>query len=72
MVSGGVRRPGYAADIQAEDLAVELFRDMGLEVHTEPVPVRRWVPERWTLTVTPAGGDPIDLDCTPLPYGADR
>jgi Peptidase family M28 len=70
IVARGIRRPGYEADTWAEDFAIDRLREMGLDVHTEPVAVTRWEPVRWSLTVTPEGATPFELDCTPLPYAA--
>jgi hypothetical protein len=70
IVAQGIRRPGYAADEWTSGYAADRFQAMGLDVHTEPVPVTRWEPHRWSLTVLPAGAAPFELDCTPLPYAA--
>ncbi|MGH9209926.1 MAG: M28 family peptidase [Acidimicrobiales bacterium] len=67
----GVRRPGYEADIWAEEFISEYFREIGLEnVRMEPVEVTRWEPLEWSLEVTPQGGETRTLDSFPLPYSA--
>lgn len=70
IVAQGTRRPGYDADTWTEGFAADRLRELGLDVHTEPVTVPRWEPRRWALTVTPRGGASISLDCFPLPYAA--
>lgn len=66
----GIRRPGYPADQWAEEWCEAQFRELGLEnVRAEPVTVRQWEPEEWSLTVTVDDGDPVELDCFPIPYG---
>jgi hypothetical protein len=70
IVAQGLRRPGYAADTWTEGFVAERLRELGLDVHAEPVAVTRWEPLRWSLTVTPEGAAPVELDCFPLPYGA--
>jgi hypothetical protein len=65
----GIRRPGYDADIWAEQFVADKFRELGLEnVRMEPVPLTRWEPRTWLLEVTPAGGDLVGLTCYPVPY----
>ena len=70
IVARGIRRPGYEADTWTEGFVVDRLREMGLDVRTEPVTVTRWEPLRWSLTVTPEGATPFELDCLPLPYAA--
>ena len=70
IVARGIRRPGYEADNWTETFVVDRLREMGLDVRTEPVTVTRWEPLRWSLTVTPEGATPFELDCSPLPYAA--
>ena len=70
IVAQGIRRPGYAADTWTEGFVVDRLRELGLDVHTEPVAVTRWEPLRWSLTVTTEGSAPMELDCFPLPYAA--
>lgn len=71
IVAQGVRRPGYAADTWTEDFVAAHLRDLGLDVHVEPVTVTRWEPRHWSLTVLPAGGEPaFEVDGFPLPYAA--
>jgi Peptidase family M28 len=68
--SQGVRRPGYPADVWAEQWIAERFRDIGLEdVRLEPIPLTRWEPTEWSLDVV-AGGETRSLDCFPVPYAA--
>ena len=65
----GIRRPGYEADIWAEDWAEEQFTAAGLqEVRREPITVMRWEPTSWSLTATPQGGEPKELDGFPVPF----
>ena len=41
----GVRRPGYPADVWAEEWVADRFREIGLDdVRLEPVDVTRWEP----------------------------
>jgi hypothetical protein len=69
VVARGVRRPGYPADGWVQEFVAARFRDFGLvDVHTEPVPVTRWEPQRFSLVATPRGGPPKQLSCFPLPY----
>jgi hypothetical protein len=69
--SQGVRRPGYPADVWTEDFVVERFNELGLQnVRREPVELLRWEPRSATLTVTPAGGEPIAIACFPAPLAA--
>jgi hypothetical protein len=70
IVDLGVRRPGYEADVRAEELLVERLEEWGLDVHVEPVEVTRWEPVAWSLVALPADGEPRELDCFPLPYTA--
>lgn len=71
IVSQGVRRPGYSADIWTEDFVAEQLRAIGVkDVHLEPVPLTRWEPIAWSLVATPEGDEPSELSCFPLPYGA--
>jgi hypothetical protein len=66
----GVRRPGYPADVWAEQWAADRFREIGLEdVRLEPVDVTRWEPVDWSLEVV-AGGETRTLECFPVPYAA--
>ncbi|HEX2564969.1 MAG TPA: twin-arginine translocation signal domain-containing protein, partial [Acidimicrobiales bacterium] len=68
--SQGVRRPGYPADVWAEEWIAERFRDTGLEdVRLEPIQLTRWEPTAWSLEVA-AGGETRSLDCFPVPYAA--
>jgi hypothetical protein len=65
----GIRRPGYDADIWAEEWIADQFKDLGLEnVRLEPVPVRRWEPVEWKFEVTPTGGATKELECFPVPF----
>jgi hypothetical protein len=69
--SQGIRRPGYEADIWAEEFIADQFRELGLEnVRLEPVELTRWEPREWSLEVTPQGGETRSLDSFPLPYSA--
>ena len=66
----GVRRPGYPADVWAEEWVADRFREIGLDnVRLEPVDVTRWEPLDWSLEVV-AGGETRTLDCFPVPYAA--
>jgi hypothetical protein len=68
--SQGVRRPGYPADVWAEEWIAERFRDIGLEdVRLEPIQLTRWEPTEWSLEVA-AGSETRSLDCFPVPYAA--
>lgn len=68
----GIRRPGYPADRWAEEWCRDRFEELGLEkVQLEPVPVDRWEPEEWSLTVIVDDDDPVELECFPVPYGPD-
>ncbi|MBX3313407.1 MAG: M28 family peptidase [Actinobacteria bacterium] len=71
IVEQGIRRPGYPADEWTTDFVEDRFGELGLvDVHREPVAVTRWEPHRWSLVATPDGGDPVDVGCWPIPYGA--
>lgn len=62
----GVRRPGSEADRWVTGWVAERFAAEGLEdVRLEPVPLPRWEPTAWSLTV-----DGTDVDCFPLPHTA--
>jgi hypothetical protein len=66
----GIRRPGYPADVWAEEWAADRFRELGLtDVRLEPIEVARWEPLEWALDVV-AGGETRSLDCFPVPYAA--
>lgn len=65
----GVRRPGYPADVWAEDWIERRFREFGLvDVHREEVPLHTWHPGRSTLRITTADGASRALDHFPVPY----
>ena len=65
----GIRRPGWEADIWAEEWIADKFRDLGLEnVRLEPVPVRRFEAVSWTFEVIPASGEARELECFPVPF----
>ena len=67
----GIRRPGYPADVWAEDWIERRFTEFGLaDVHREEVPLRSWRPGRSSLRVTTADGRPASLDHFPVPYSA--
>jgi hypothetical protein len=69
IVSHGIRRPGYPADVWVERWIEQQFREMGLEdVHTEPVPLRRWQPGTTKLTATTSTGETKDVECFGVPY----
>ncbi|HEX6238468.1 MAG TPA: M28 family peptidase [Acidimicrobiales bacterium] len=71
VVARGIRRPGYPADVWAEDWIEQRFIEMGLEgVHREPVPLRTWTPRRSSLQVTTPSGETRKLDHFPVPYAA--
>jgi hypothetical protein len=66
----GIRRPGYPADVWAEEWIADRFRELGLDdVRLEPVEVARWEPIEWSLEVV-AGMETRTLDCFPVPYAA--
>jgi len=66
----GVRRPGYAADLWAEQFCLERFRQLGLEqVRLEPVTLPRWEPLEAALIVQ-AGNREWRVPCFPLPHSA--
>lgn len=67
----GVRRPGYLADAETEQWAVDRFVDLGLQdVRLDPIDVLRWEPRRCALGVWPAGrpAERRDLPCFPVPF----
>ena len=71
VVSHGIRRPGYDADIWVEGWIEEQFGAAGLEqVRKEPVTVLRWEPTSWKLVATPENAEPRELDCYPVPFSA--
>jgi Peptidase family M28 len=56
IVGFGIRRPGYAADRQAEEWAARRFAELGLlDVALEPVELPSWGPGEARLEVWPAG-----------------
>jgi hypothetical protein len=62
VVSHGIRRPGYPADVWAEDWIQQQFRDTGLQnVHREDVPLRSWKPGTSSLHATAATGEARDI-----------
>ena len=68
IVSFGVRRPGYDADLETESYLADRFRALGLEhVEKEPVPVNRWIPETTQFRL-PADG--AEIPCAAVPYTA--
>ncbi len=68
IVSFGVRRPGYPADLETERWLAARFEEAGLaDVRLEPVPVNRWRPSRTELVFP---GDGAWLDCCAVPYTA--
>ena len=68
--SWGIRRPGYPADRQAEDFAVERFQALGLEnVRREPAELPYWEPLASALTIR-GDGVCLDIPCFPLPHAA--
>ncbi|QIS15793.1 M28 family metallopeptidase [Nocardia arthritidis] len=71
LVELGIRRPGYPADDAAAAAIADHLRTFGLEdVRLEPISVPHWEPVDWSLRATPAGGEPRDLPCFPLPFSA--
>jgi hypothetical protein len=66
----GVRRPGYPADVWAEQFCAERFRALGLErVRLEPVTTAGWEPRAASLRARGRGFDE-PLPCFPLPHSA--
>lgn len=71
VVARGIRRPGYPADVWAEEWIDQRFTEMGFEgVHREPVRLRTWTPRRSSLQVTTSSGETRQLDHFPVPYAA--
>lgn len=71
VVDQGIRRPGYPADIWAEDWIEARFNELGLDdVHREEVPVQRWEPGASSVEVTAANGETRRLDHFAVPYAA--
>jgi Peptidase family M28 len=71
IVALGVRRPGYEADDQTEQWAVDRFNDLGLEnVHLDPIDVQRWESQSCALWVWPAGrrAERGEILCFPVPF----
>jgi hypothetical protein len=67
----GIRRPAYPADVVVTQWAKDRFEEFGLEnVRLEPITVRRWTPNEWSLVATPDGGTARTLECFPAPYSA--
>lgn len=65
----GIRRPGYPADIWAEEYVATKFRRLGLEnVRFEPIEVDRWEPHNWSLEVSREGAATVEIDCFPVPF----
>jgi Peptidase family M28 len=65
----GIRRPGYPADIWAEQFCLGKFEHFGLErVRLEPITVDRWEPQRWSLDVMRSGAPTVRLDSFPVPF----
>jgi hypothetical protein len=66
IVSYGIRRPGWPADLKTEDFIEAKFKRFGLDsIEKEPVPVNRWIPSNTSLAV--AGKD---TECIAVPYTA--
>jgi len=63
VVSRGVRRPGYPADVWTENWLAERLGELGLETALEPVEVPCWSPGTGVLR---AGG--LELPGFPLPF----
>lgn len=52
------RRPGTPEGRQAEEWALNRFREIGLEdIRADPIPIKVWTPRRWSL----------EIDGAPLP-----
>jgi hypothetical protein len=69
IVSQGIRRPGYPADVWAQSFIFDRFCDFGLQnVRLEPVPVPHLTFDSYSLEATPQGGTTRVLECFPLPY----
>jgi hypothetical protein len=66
VVSRGIRRPGYPADIWTERWLAERLTEFGLEVALEPVEVPRWQPGTGVLRLD----DGTELAGFPLPHTA--
>jgi hypothetical protein len=71
IVAQGIRRPGYDADVWAEQFVLDRFVEFGLEnVRFEPITVRRWTSSGAQLVATPALGDPVTIEAFPAPFSA--
>ena len=71
VVSHGIRRPGYPANVWAESWIAGQLTAAGIEqVHLEPIEVMRWEPTSWSLEATPHGGIARKLTGFPVPFAA--
>ncbi|MCB0977795.1 MAG: M28 family peptidase [Acidimicrobiales bacterium] len=67
--SHGVRRPGYDADVWAEQFIAEQFRDFGLEsVRLELANLTRWTPHDCSVRFVTSDGTTREIDAFPLPH----
>jgi Peptidase family M28 len=67
VVAQGIRRPGYPADVWAEEFIHATFEALGLEsVRFEPVESAFWKDHRAVLSVG-VGGVPLSLECSAVP-----
>jgi len=67
----GIRRPGYPADIWAENWVKVQFESFGLEqVKLDPIQIKKWEPEPAKLKIWPANDsdNEMEIPCFPLPY----
>jgi hypothetical protein len=71
VVEQGIRRPGYPADVWAEQWIRDQLTSFGLqEVTLDPVEVKRWLPEECSLSVWPdAAPEQVHaIPCFAVPY----
>lgn len=66
VVSRGIRRPGYPADVWTEGWLADRLAGWGLDVALEPVEVTRWQPGTGVLRLA----DGTELPGLPLPFTA--
>ncbi len=67
----GIRRPGYPADVWAENWVKEHFEAFGLEdVNLDPMPVKKWEAQDANLEIwlVDKPNDVVNIPCFPIPY----